>query len=183
MVLSIFMLGNSSDAFLLLRLTDAAGGPKFIPLMWAALHVVKTVSSVVGGSASDRFGRRRLIAGGWSVYALVYVGFALSTSLTMLVIWFMLYGVYYGCVEGAERALIADFALPSQKGTAFGIYNGVAGLGALISSVVFGVLWKMFGPAVAFGSGAALAIIAAFLLFILVPAPSPAPVLAPARKV
>ena len=62
-VLSIFTLGNSTDAFLLLRLTDAAGGPKFIPLMWAALHVVKTVSSAVGGSASDRFGRRRLIAG------------------------------------------------------------------------------------------------------------------------
>ncbi|HTL02453.1 MAG TPA: MFS transporter [Vicinamibacterales bacterium] len=178
-VLSIFMLGNSSDAFLLLRLTDAAGGPKFIPLLWAALHVVKTVSSVVGGSASDRFGRRRLIAGGWTVYALVYVGFALSASLTMLVVWFMLYGVYYGCVEGSERALIADFALPSQKGTAFGIYNGVAGLGALISSVVFGVLWKMFGPAVAFTSGAALAIAAAILLFILVPAP----VLAAAREV
>jgi len=178
-VLSIFMLGNSSDAFLLLRLTDAAGGPKFIPLLWAALHVVKTVSSVIGGSASDRFGRRRLIAGGWTVYALVYVGFALSASLTMLVVWFMLYGVYYGCVEGSERALIADFALPSQKGTAFGIYNGVAGLGALISSVVFGVLWKMFGPAVAFTSGAALAIAAAILLFILVPAP----VLAAAREV
>jgi MFS family permease len=178
-VLSVFMLGNSSDAFLLLRLTDAAGGPKFIPLLWAALHVVKTVSSVVGGSASDRFGRRRLIAGGWTVYALVYVGFALSASLTMLVVWFMLYGVYYGCVEGTERALIADFALPSQKGSAFGIYNGVAGLGALISSVVFGVLWKMFGPAVAFTSGAALALVAAILLFFLVPAP----VLAAAREV
>jgi MFS family permease len=172
MVLSIFTLGNSSDAFLLLRLTDAAGGPKYVPLMWAALHVVKTVSSVVGGSASDRFGRRRLIAGGWTVYALVYVGFALSTSLTALVAWFMIYGVYYGCVEGTERALVADFALPSQKGTAFGIYNGVAGIGALISSVVFGVLWKIFGPAVAFGSGAALAIAAAILLFVVVPAPA-----------
>jgi MFS family permease len=171
-VLSIFTLGNSSDAFLLLRLTDAAGGPKFTPLMWAALHVVKTVSSVVGGSASDRFGRRRLIAGGWGVYALVYVGFAFGATLTALVTWFMIYGVYYGCVEGTERALIADFALPSQKGTAFGIYNGVAGVGALISSVVFGVLWKIFGPQVAFGSGAALAIAAALLLFLVVPAPA-----------
>jgi MFS family permease len=171
-VLSIFTLGNSSDAFLLLRLTDAAGGPRFIPLMWAALHVVKTVSSVVGGSASDRFGRRRLIAGGWAVYALVYVGFAFCATLTALVTWFMIYGVYYGCVEGTERALIADFALPSQKGTAFGIYNGVAGVGALISSVVFGLLWQMAGPQVAFGSGAALAIVAAFLLFVIVPPPA-----------
>jgi MFS family permease len=171
-VLSIFTLGNSTDAFLLLRLTDAAGGPKFIPLMWAALHVVKTVSSAVGGSASDRFGRRRLIAIGWVVYALVYTGFAVSTTLTALVTWFMVYGVYYGCVEGTERALVADFALPSQKGSAFGIYNGVAGIGALISSVVFGFLWKMFGPQVAFGSGAALAVLAAILLFVVVPAPA-----------
>ena len=108
-------------------------------------------------------------------------GFAFSTTLTALVTWFMIYGVYYGCVEGTERALIADFALPSQKGTAFGIYNGVAGAGALISSVVFGVLWKMFGPQVAFGSGAALAMLAALLLFILVPAPAVVP--APVREV
>jgi MFS family permease len=171
-VLSIFTLGNSSDAFLLLRLTDAAGGPKFIPLLWALLHVVKTVSSVIGGSASDRVGRRRLIAGGWLVYALVYAGFAVSASLAALVAWFMIYGIYYGCVEGTERALIADFAPPSQKGTAFGVYNGVAGIGALLSSVVFGVVWKIFGAPVAFASGAALAIVAAILLFVLVPAPN-----------
>jgi MFS family permease len=171
-VLSVFTLGNSSDAFLLLRLTDAAGGPKFIPLMWASLHVVKTVSSVVGGSASDRFGRRKLIGGGWLVYALVYAGFALSASLASLIVWFMVYGVYYGCVEGTERALVADFALPSQKGTAFGVYNGVAGIGALVSSVVFGLLWTMFGAPVAFASGAALAVLATMLLFALVPAPT-----------
>jgi MFS family permease len=173
-VLSVFTLGNSSDAFLLLRLTDAAGGPKFIPLLWASLHVVKTVSSVIGGSASDRLGRRRLIAGGWLVYALVYAGFASSASMAALVVWFMIYGIYYGCVEGTERALIADFAPPSQKGTAFGVYNGVAGIGALISSVVFGVLWKVFGAPVAFASGAALAVVAAVLLFVLVPARNPA---------
>jgi MFS family permease len=126
----------------------------------------------VGGSASDRLGRRRLIGGGWLIYALVYGGFALSTSLRALVTWFMVYGVYYGCVEGTERALVADFALPSQKGTAFGVYNGVAGIGALISSVVFGALWKLFGAPVAFESGAALAVLATILLFVLVPAPA-----------
>jgi MFS family permease len=102
----------------------------------------------------------------------VYVGFAFGTTLAVLVTWFMIYGVYYGCVEGTERALVADFALPFQKGTAFGIYNGVSGIGALISSVVFGVLWKWFGPQVAFGSGAALAVLAAILLFVLVPPPA-----------
>jgi MFS family permease len=171
-VLSIFTLGNSADAFLLLRLTEVAGGPQFIPLLWSLLHVIKIVSSVAGGAASDRFGRRRLIAVGWIVYALVYAGFAVSTSMFALVTWFMIYGVYYGSVEGTERALVADFALPEQKGTAFGVYNAVAGVGALVASVLFGFIWTNFGAPVAFGFGAALAILAAALLFIVVPAPA-----------
>lgn len=128
-------------------------------------------SSVVGGSASDRVGRRPLIAIGWTIYAGVYAGFALSTSLPALIACFLVYGIYYGCVEGAERALVADFAPPSQKGTAFGAYNAVAGVGALISSVVFGVIWKYYGAPLAFASGAGLALLAAILLFVLVPSP------------
>ena len=93
-VLSVFTLGNSADAFLLLRLTEAAGGPYYIPLFWSMLHVVKMISSVVGGSASDRLGRRPLIAIGWMIYAFVYLGFAISQSLTALVAWFLIYGVY-----------------------------------------------------------------------------------------
>ncbi len=80
--LTLFTLGNSTDAFLLLKLTDVAGSAKFIPLMWAALHVVKASVSIVGGSWSDRIGRRAVIALGWLVYAAVYVGFALSNTLT-----------------------------------------------------------------------------------------------------
>ena len=171
-VLSIFTLGNSADAFLLLRLTDAAGGPALIPLFWSLLHVVKMGASLIGGSASDRVGRRPLIAAGWVVYAVVYAGFAVSTSLSALVSWFVVYGIYYGCVEGTERALVADFARPAELGTAFGIYNAVAGIGALVSSVVFGLIWNAYGAATAFASGAALAIVAAMLLFVLVPAPT-----------
>ncbi|HET9468046.1 MAG TPA: MFS transporter [Vicinamibacterales bacterium] len=170
--LSIFTLGNSADAFLLLRLTEAAGGPQLIPLFWSLLHVVKMGASLVGGSASDRFGRRPLIAAGWIVYAVVYAGFALSTGMWALLTWFFIYGVYYGCVEGTERALVADFARSSQRGTAFGIYNAVAGIGALVSSVVFGLIWTTYGSSVAFASGAALALIAAALLFVLVPPPT-----------
>jgi MFS family permease len=172
-VLSVFTLGNSADAFLLLRLTEAAGGPRYIPLFWSMLHVVKMIASVVGGSASDRLGRRPLIAIGWTIYAFVYLGFAMSESLTALVAWFLIYGVYFGCAEGTERALVADFALPSQKGTAFGVYNAVAGLGALIASVVFGFIWTTFGASIAFASGAGLALVATALLFALVPHPNP----------
>ena len=174
-VLAIFTLGNSADAFLLLRLTEAAGGPQLIPLFWSLLHVVKMGTSLVGGAASDRVGRRPMIAAGWIVYAVVYAGFATSTTLPALLSWFFIYGIYYGCVEGSERALVADFARRSARGTAFGIYNAVSGIGALVSSVVFGLIWSAFGAPAAFASGAALALVAAALLFVLVPPPTDNP--------
>jgi MFS family permease len=167
-VLLVFALGNSADAFLLLRLTDLGVGPAMIPLLWALLHVVKAGMSVLGGVASDRLGRRLLIGGGWVVYALVYAGFAVSTSVGAVVAWFLVYGVYYGLSEGAEKALVADLAPPTLRGTAFGVYNAALGLGALLASVVFGVVWKTIGPAAAFGLGAVLALAATVLLFALV---------------
>ena len=168
-VLTLFMLGNSSDAFLLLKLTDVAGGVQYVPLMWSALHIVKATVSIVGGSWSDRIGRRAVIAGGWLVYAAVYVGFALSSSLTALLAWFLLYGFYFGFAEGTEKALVADLAPPARRGFAFGVYTAVQGLGALTASVVFGVIWSTAGPAAAFGFGAALALVATALLFVVVP--------------
>jgi MFS family permease len=168
-VLALFMLGNSSDAFLLLRLTDAAGSARFVPLMWAALHVVKASVSIASGGWSDRIGRRAVIATGWIVYAVVYVGFATSQTLPALLAWFLLYGFYFGFAEGTEKALVADLAPPSRRGTAFGVYTAVQGLGALAASVLFGVVWTTYGPPAAFGMGAALALAATFFLFIVVP--------------
>jgi MFS family permease len=168
-VLALFALGNSTDAFLLLRLTDAAGSARFVPLMWAALHVVKTTVSLVGGSWSDRIGRRAVIATGWLVYAVVYAGFAYSESLAALLAWFLVYGFYYGFAEGTEKALIADLAPAARRGTAFGVYNAVIGLGALTASIVFGAIWKTYGAPAAFGVGATLALVATGLLFVVVP--------------
>ena len=167
-VLAIFTLGNSSDAFLLLKLTDAAGSAKLVPLMWAALHIIKATVSVAGGSWSDRIGRRAVIALGWGVYTLVYVGFAASTTLAALFSWFLFYGFYFGLTEGTERALVADIAPAPRRGFAFGIYNAVQGLGALAASVLFGVVWTAYGTAAAFGLGAALAILATTLLVVTV---------------
>jgi len=168
-VLGLFALGNSSDAFLLLKLTDASGSGQFVPLMWAALHVVKAAVSVVGGSWSDRVGRRAVIAAGWITYAVVYAGFAMSSHLASLLAWFMLYGCYFGFAEGTERALVADLAPASSRGTAFGIYNAVGGIGALLASLVFGEIWSHRGASAAFGLGAALALAATLLLFLVVP--------------
>jgi MFS family permease len=168
-VLALFMLGNSSDAFLLLRLTDAAGSARYVPLMWSALHVVKAAVSVAAGSWSDRVGRRTVITIGWVVYAVVYGGFAVSSTLPALLGWFLVYGFYFGFAEGTEKALVADLAPASRRGTAFGIYNAVQGAGALAASVLFGVIWKLYGAPAAFGVGGSLALLATALLFVVVP--------------
>jgi MFS family permease len=168
LVLTLFTLGNSTDAFLLLTLTDAAGGVQYVPLMWSALHVVKATVSVYGGAWSDRIGRRAVIAIGWIIYAAVYAGFAISMSLAALLPLFLAYGLYFGFAEGTEKALVADLAPASRRGFAFGIYNAVLGLGQLAASVLFGLLWTAFGPAIAFAAGAALALIATALLFVVI---------------
>jgi len=170
-VLTIFTLGNSTDAFLLLQLTDVAGSPRFVPLMWAGLHVVKAATSLVGGSWSDRVGRRTVIGLGWLIYAVVYVGFAISTTLPALLAWFLVYGFYFGFAEGTEKALVADLAPADRRGFAFGVYTAVQGLGALAASVVFGAIWSAVGAAAAFAAGGGLALVATALLLIAVRPP------------
>lgn len=163
-VLLVFGLGNSADAFLLLRLADALGGATYVPLLWSAIHVVKASLSTWGGGLSDRFGRKRMIVAGWMIYALVYFGFALSTSAPAFIAWFLFYGVYFALAEGAEKALVADLTPADTRGAAFGWYNAVTGIGALIASVLFGELYEHFGAPVAFMTGAGLAGVAAVLL-------------------
>src|SRR5262245_41151296 len=166
-VLLVFGLGNSADAFLLLRLSDALGGATYVPLLWAAIHVVKASLSTWGGGLSDRFGRKQLIIAGWMVYALVYFGFALSTGAVAFVAWFLFYGVHFAFAEGAEKALIADLTPTAGRGAAFGWYNAVTGIGALIASILFGELYEHFGAPVACMTGAALAVAAAVLLLLI----------------
>jgi MFS family permease len=163
-IIFLFSLGNSADAFLLLRLADALGTATYVPLLWAALHVVKASLSTWGGSLSDRIGRARVIAMGWVVYALVYLGFAITSSASTYVVLFLVYGVHFALAEGPEKALVADLTPAHQQGTAFGLYNGALGAGALLASVTFGLLYERVSPGAAFGTGAALAALAALLL-------------------
>ncbi len=170
LVVILFTLGNSSDAFLLLRARDIGIRVELLPVLWIVLHLVKTVGGMAGGILSDRIGRQRVIVAGWMVYALIYVGFAYAH--TPLHIWglFALYGLYYALTEGAERALVADLVPGELRGTAFGAYNFAIGIGALPSSVIMGIIWQRYGAAAAFSFGATLAILAAFLLLVLIPA-------------
>jgi MFS family permease len=163
-IVLLFTLGNASDAFLLLRLNDLGATASGVALAWAALHAVKAVSTPIGGLLSDRVGRRTMLAAGWGIYALVYAGFAVATTLEALIALFLVYGLYYGCVEGPEKALVAELVSVDRQGIGFGTYHAAVGLAALGSSVLFGVLWSMGGPALAFATGAALALIAALLL-------------------
>ena len=168
--LALFTLGHSPDAFLLLKLTEAAGGTKFVPLMWAGLHVIKASVSILFGGWSDRAGRRTVISMGWLIYALVYAGFAISDSSQALLTWFLVYGFYFGFAEGAEKAFVADLAPISRRGVAFGWYTAVQGLGALAASLMFGAIWSAFGDTAAFATGAVLALGATVLLRLVIPA-------------
>jgi len=171
----VFSLGNSADAFLLLRLSDALGAVTFVPLLWALLHVVKASLSTWGGGLSDRIGRKRVIVIGWAVYAAVYIGFATASSTSGFVSWFLLYGIYFALAEGAEKALVADLTPAGRQGTAFGYYNAALGIGALTASIVFGFLYERFSPSTAFTAGAVLALVATSLLAITPTAPNPEP--------
>ena len=165
-IILLFSLGSSADAFLLLRLADAMGSATFLPLLWAAHHVVKASLSTWGGGLSDRLGRRYVIVIGWVIYSLVYLGFALVTNAVAFVTLFLIYGVHFALSEGAEKALVADLTPAHQQGTSFGLYYGVLGVGMLIASIAFGVVYDRVSPAAAFIMGAALSAAAAVLLIV-----------------
>ena len=132
------------------------------------LHVTKVVSSIFGGDLSDRLGRRRLIVSGWILYAAVYAGFAFVSNQVSVWILFLIYGIYFGLAEGAEKALVADLVRPEQRGTAYGLYNLAFGITVFPASLIMGAVWEWRGPQTAFLLSAALGATAALLLLILV---------------
>ncbi len=163
-IFAIFTLGNSSDAFLLLQLSQAGVPLIGLTLLWSAQHAIKALIAMKGGMLSDRLGRRTLIISGWIIYAIVYAGFAFSHTVSALIAWFLIYSTYAAAVEGSEKALVADLTPESVRATAYGWHAAVQGIGALAAGVSFGLLWQFFGAPTAFLSGAALALIAAILL-------------------
>lgn len=169
-VIALFTLSNSTDAFLLLRADEAGISPAMIPLLWVALHLSKVVSSLIGGSLSDKFGRKKLIFSGWILYALVYAGFAFVNEAWQAWALFLIYGVYFGLTEGAEKALVADLVPSEKRGTAFGLYNLAFGITVFPASLLLGGIWSLWGSTHAFLFSMILSILAAiFLLTIKMP--------------
>lgn len=172
---ALFALGNSSDLFLLLYAHERFGhGLGQLIALWVALHLAKMASSVPGGLLADRLGRRAAILGGWSLYALVYLGLAHADAAWQLWALLLVYGLYFGLTEGAAKALVADLTPSAQRGAAFGLYHAAVGLAALPASLLFGVFWAALGPQAAFSIGAGLALAAALVLLAVTRPGSPA---------
>lgn len=169
-VVLLFTLGNSTDAFLLLRASQLGVVAAFIPILWAMLHVVKSLSSTPGGVLSDRVGRKPLIVAGWTLYAAVYFAFGRATSQWQAWALFAVYGLYFGLTEGVEKALVADLVPHTRRGSAFGWYNLAIGLAALPASLLFGTIWDRLGSTAAFDFGATMALLAAIGIALVAPA-------------
>jgi len=159
-VILLFTLGNSTDAFLLLRARQLGVPVALAPILWALLNIVKATSNIPGGVLSDRLGRKPLLVAGWLLYAAVYFAFGRASLPWHAWALFGIYGIFFGLTEGTERALVTDIVPAARRGTAFGWYNLTIGLGALPASILFGALWDRFSSRVAFDFGAALALAA-----------------------
>ncbi len=167
-ILALFTLSNSSDSFLILRARQSGVSIGIIPLLWAAHHGMKVLSSLFGGDLSDRLGRKRLIVSGWVLYAAVYAGFAFVSNVWSVWALFLIYGIYFGLVEGAEKALVADLVKPEQRGTAYGLYNLAFGITVFPASLLMGMIWDWKGATTAFLVSAVIGASAAVLLLVLV---------------
>ncbi len=180
-MVGIFELGNSSDAFIILRAQERGISVVGILAMLIAFNFIYSVISLPAGRLSDRIGRRRLIMAGWALYALTYLGLALARSAVHIVILYVIYGAYYGLSYGTGKALVADLVPAASRGMAYGTYNAVLGLTDLPASFIAGLLWSGagkwggFGPSAPFYFGAAMALLALLLFIFRKPSPPAGP--------
>ena len=168
LIVVLFTLGNSSDAFLILRAQDLDFSVVQVLLLFVAFNVVYAVVSLPAGLVSDRLGRRGIIIVGWTIYALAYLGLAAASAAWQVWLLFALYGLYYGMAEGVSRAFVADLVPAERRGTAYGLYHTAVGLSLLPASLIAGWLWHLVGPEAPFYFGAAMAgtAVLAFVLLI-----------------
>jgi MFS family permease len=159
-VMLLFTLGNSSDAFLILRAQSVGVPVALIPIVYALFNLVSALTAIPAGRLADRVGRRRVIGYGWGVYAVAYLGFALATAPWMIWGLYAFYGLFYALTEGSAKALVAELVPDASRGAAYGLYSAAIGVMALPASVIAGVLWTRISPAAPFAFGAALAAVA-----------------------
>jgi MFS family permease len=156
----LFTLGNSADAFLLLRAQNVGVSATLIPVVYAVFNLVSALAAIPAGRLSDRIGRFRVIAAGWALYAVVYLGFALATVPWAVWVLYALYGLYYALTEGAGKALVAEVVPEGSRGIAYGLYSASVGLMVLPASLLAGVLWSHVSPKAPFFFGSGMAAMA-----------------------
>mgnify|MGYP000153289879 CR=1 FL=1 len=171
-IVSMFTLGNSSDAFLVLRAQERGLDVLGVLGMLATFNLVYALVSTPAGRLSDRIGRRRVIVAGWLIYAIIYLGFAFAQAAWQIWALYAIYGAFYGLAYSTANALIADLVPAELRGTAYGTYNAVIGLLAFPASVIAGVLWQGAGdwpgcgPSAPFVFGGVMALLAAGLMVV-----------------
>lgn len=163
-IIGFFALGNSSDAFLLLRAGELGVKTALLPMAWLLLNLSKMFWAARGGDWSDRTARHRLILAGWAVYAVSYGLFAVARESWQAWVLLGFYGAFAGLTEPVEKALVKELTPSALHGRAFGVYHAVMGAIAIPSGLLTGFLWQQFGPAAALGTGAVIAAISAVAL-------------------
>jgi MFS family permease len=163
-VMLLFTLGNSSDAFLILRAQEIGIAPVLIPIVYALFNLVSSLTAIPAGKLSDRLGRRRAITLGWVVYALTYLGFAIAPWPWLIWGLYAFYGLFYSLTEGAAKALVAELVPEANRGAAYGLYNASIGVMALPASLLAGLLWTHVSSAAPFAFGAGVAFLALIAL-------------------
>ncbi len=164
LIMIIFTLGNSSDAFLLLRARDVGVSATMIPLLWLAFNVSYFLWAYPSGVLSDRIGRRKTILLGFLIFSFSYTAFSFNQSSHLIWFIFVLYGLYYGFTEGNLRAYVADLTTSEVRATVFGIYHTVVGITLLPANILMGFLWQKFGFQTALLLGASLSLISGIAL-------------------
>ena len=167
LVVFLFTLGNSSNAFLLLRAKSVGFNDTSVILLYFIYNITASLLAIPLGKRSDQVGRKRLLVSGYIVFALVYIGFAFAYNKTFMIALFILYGVYTAMIAGVERAFIAEISPQELKGTMLGLHSTIVGIALLPASAIAGVLWTSFGAEIPFVFGACLSLAAAFVLIIL----------------
>jgi len=164
-VLFVFCLGNSSNAFLLLKSQSLGFTAPQVILLYLLFNVSASVLAIPAGKLSDRLGRSKILVPGYLIYGLVYLGFALVPTKAVTVLLFIAYGAYNALIGGAERAFIAENAPERLRGTVLGLYGMLQGIGLLLASMIAGVLWDTVGSGAPFLLGGVLGILSAGLIF------------------
>ena len=160
----LFTLGNSSNAFLLLRAKSVGFDDTTVILLYFIYNVSASLLAIPAGKRSDKVGRKRLLVSGYIVFSLVYFGFAFAYNQIFMIALFVFYGVYTAMITGVERAFIAEISPKELKGTMLGLHSTVVGIALLPASTIAGVLWTSFGAAVPFVFGASMSLAAALIL-------------------